>query len=165
MLPGRTRPLDGEAAGGASEPADDVAEAPSGITEAQRNARRENAAKAAEGRRAAAEARRTEAAAQVAEAKLPPAAVSEARLMNAKAELAAIELAAKRGELIEVEKARTDVVNRFAKVRTLLLGVPNKLAQRDRSIPKKHLDLVKELIRDSLTELADGGGAGDDADG
>lgn len=80
--------------------------------------------------------------------------------MNAKAELAAMELAAKRGQLIDVAKARADVGDKFAKVRTLLLGVPSRLAQRDRSIPKKHLDLVEELIRDALTELADGGGDG-----
>src|SRR5687768_17262886 len=89
---------------------------PDGITDAQREARSANAAKATEGRKAAVAARRAEAAAAVTDAGIPLLAVSEARLMAAKAELAEIDVAERLAELIPVAKARADVVDRFTTV-------------------------------------------------
>ncbi len=137
-------------------PKTDHTTTPDGVTEAQRDARSLNAAKATAGRKAAVAARRAQAVAAVTDAGIPLLAVSEARLMAAKAELAEIDVAERLGELIPVEKARASVFDRFTTVRTLILGVPSRLAQRDRSITKKQIDLVEELLREALTELADG---------
>lgn len=125
------------------------------ITEAQRAARSANAAKAAEGRRAAVAARRAAAAAAVTDAGVPPLAVSEARLMAAKAEIAEIDAAERRGEVIPVDKALADVDDLITTAKTKLLGVPNRLAQRDRTITQAQVDLVELLIREALAELAD----------
>jgi phage terminase Nu1 subunit (DNA packaging protein) len=136
-----------------------------GITDAQREARSANAAKATEARKAAAEARRVDAAitaaAAVAAAGIPPIAVSEARLMAAKAEIAELDAAERRGELIAVDKARADVDDLISTARTKILGVPSRLAQRDRTITPAQVELVEALIREALSELADG----DDDDG
>ena len=120
------------------------------LTEAQRAARSANAAKATEGRRAAVAARRAEAVAAVVDAGIPLIAVSEARLMAAKAELAEIDVAERMGELIPVDQARADVFDKFTTVRTRIMGVPSRLAQRDRSITRTQIDLVEELLREAL---------------
>jgi phage terminase Nu1 subunit (DNA packaging protein) len=131
------------------------------LTEAQRTARSANAAKATEGRKAAVAARRAEA-----EANVPPLAVSEARLMAAKAEIAELDRDERRGELISVEQARADVDDLITTAKTKILGVPSRLRQRDRSITQEQAELVDELLREALTELAadDGDEDDDDAD-
>lgn len=130
------------------------------ITEAQRAARRANAAKAAEGRRQAVAERKAEAAAQVASdldtAGVPPLAVSEARLMAAKAEMAELDAAERRGELISTARARADVMDRFATVRTKILGVPSRVAQRMPTMATQIVPVLEELLREALAELADG---------
>jgi phage terminase Nu1 subunit (DNA packaging protein) len=128
------------------------------ITDAQREARSANAAKATEGRKAAVAARRAAAAAAVTDAGIPPLVMSEARLMAAKAEIAELDAAQRRGELIAVDKARADVDDLISTARTKILGVPSRLAQRDRTVTKKQIDLVEELLREALTELADDDG-------
>jgi phage terminase Nu1 subunit (DNA packaging protein) len=125
------------------------------LTEAQRAARSANAEKATAGRRAAVAARRAEAEAQVEAADVPPLRVSEARLMAAKAELAEIDVAERLGELIPVDKARADVDDLISTAKTKLLGVPNRLAQRDHTITRAQVDLVESLIREALSDLAD----------
>ena len=129
-------------------------------TEAQRAARSQNAAKATEGRKAAVAARRAEAAAQAAadleSAGVPPLAVSEARLMAAKAEIAEIDAAERRGEVISVEQARADVFDKFTTVRTKILGVPSRVAQRLPRLAPEVVPVLEELLREALTELADG---------
>lgn len=128
------------------------------ITEAQRAARSANAAKAAEGRRAAVAARRAEAAAAVTDAGVPPQAVSEARSAHLKAEMLEIDLAERRGEVISVEQARADVEDRFATVRTRILGVPSRVAQRLPALAAEVVPVIDDLLREALTELADGDG-------
>lgn len=130
---------------------------PAGITEAQREARSANAAKATSAREEAAAARREEAAAAVTAAGLPLLAVSEARLMAAKAELAEIDVAERRGELISIDQARADVMDRFATVRTKILGVPSRVAQRLPRLAGEIVPVLEELLREALAELADGG--------
>lgn len=129
------------------------------LTEAQRSARSANAAKATEGRKAAVAARRAaaeaQAAAEIRAANVPPIAVSEARLMAAKAEIAELDAAERRGELIAVEQARADVDDLISTAKTKLLGVPNRLAQRDHTITRAQVDLVELLIREALSDLAD----------
>lgn len=126
------------------------------LTDAQREARSANAAKATEGRKAAVAARRAEAAAAVTNAGIPLLAVSEARLMAAKAELAEIDVAERRGELIPVDQARADVMDRFATVRTKILGVPSRVAQRLPRLASEIVPILEELLREALAELADG---------
>lgn len=126
------------------------------ITPAQRAARQINAAKGAQGRRDAVAARRAEAAAQVTEAGVPPLGVSEARLMDAKATLAELDVAERRGELIAVDQARADVIDKFSIVRTRILGVPSRIAQRLPAIADQVVPLLDELLREALEELADG---------
>jgi phage terminase Nu1 subunit (DNA packaging protein) len=86
---------------------------------------------------------------------VPPAAVSEARMMAAKAEVAEINAAERRGELISIEKARADVLDKFATVRTLILGVPSRVAQRLPRIAAEVVPVLDELLREALSELAD----------
>lgn len=128
-------------------------------TEAQRAARSANAAKATEGRKAAVAARRTEAAAKVAAdlkaAGVPALEVSEARLMAAKAEIAELDAGERRGELISVEQARADVIDKFTTVRTKILGVPSRVAQRFPKLAPEIVPVLEDLLREALTELAD----------
>lgn len=129
------------------------------ITDAQLSARRENAAKAAEGRRQAVAARRAEETAQIEGAGVPMFAVSEARLMAAKAAIAELELEERRGELVAVDDARADVIAKFTAVRTRILGVPTRIAQRLPHIAADVVPVIDELLREALEELAidDGG--------
>jgi phage terminase Nu1 subunit (DNA packaging protein) len=90
---------------------------------------------------------------------------ARARREMALAQIAELDLAERRGELIAVDQARADVEDLISNVRTRLLGVPSQLAQRDRSITPEQVDLVETLIREALSELADDDDDDDDEDG
>jgi len=88
----------------------------------------------------------------------PPAlALSRARREAALAERAELELAERRGKVIDVDQARADVIAAFSLVKTRLLAVPSRARQRDHSLTAPQLELIDELIREALEELADRG--------
>jgi phage terminase Nu1 subunit (DNA packaging protein) len=124
------------------------------LTDAQLDARRQNAAKAAEGRRQAVAARRAEKAAQVVDAGVPPFAVSEARLMAAKAGIAELEFAEKRGELVTVEEAEAHWIDTVTMIKTKILGVPARVAQRLPRLALEVVPVLDALLRESLEEIA-----------
>jgi hypothetical protein len=89
---------------------------------------------------------------------------SRARRESALADMAEIEVAERRGELVPVDEARADVVSRFTVVRTRLLGVPSRVAQRLPHLAGEVVPVLDELLREALEELAlDGGTAKDGA--
>ncbi len=71
-------------------------------------------------------------------------------------EMAELELAERRGQLIEIEQARRDVIDKFATVRTRILGVPTRVAQRLPKLAAEVVPVVDELLREVLEDLADG---------
>jgi hypothetical protein len=84
---------------------------------------------------------------------------SRARRESALADMAEIEVAERRGELVPVDEARADVVSRFTVVRTRLLGVPSRVAQRLPHLAVEVVPILDELLREALEELALDGGA------
>jgi phage terminase Nu1 subunit (DNA packaging protein) len=119
-------------------------------------ARRANVAKAREDAKAARDAAREAVRGELEAASIPAVEVSEARLMAAKAELAEIDVAERRGELIPVDKARADVFDKFATVRTRIMGVPSRVAQRLPHHANEIVPVLKELLREAMLELASG---------
>lgn len=88
-------------------------------------------------------------------------AAAAARREAAAADLAELELAAKRGKLVDADQARADVVNRYSLVKTRLLAVPTALGQRLPDLAARVVPVVDELLREALKELsADGRGNG-----
>ncbi len=85
-------------------------------------------------------------------------AAASARREAAAADIAELELASKRGQLIDAEEARADVLAAFSLVKTRLLAVPSRVAQRLPDLAATVEPVVDELIRDALEELADRGG-------
>lgn len=80
-----------------------------------------------------------------------------ARREAALAEMAELELAERKGGLIPIDVARRDVMEKFTVVRTRLLGVPTRLAQRFPELAGGEvLNVLEELQREALEELADG---------
>jgi hypothetical protein len=84
---------------------------------------------------------------------------SRARRESALADMAEIEVAERRGELVPVNEARADVVSRFTVVRTRLLGVPSRVAQRLPHLAGEVVPILDELLREALEELAVDGDA------
>lgn len=86
-----------------------------------------------------------------------------ARRELAQARLAELELGEREDKLIPIDVARRDVVDKFTLVRTRLLGIPARLAQR---LPElaggEVVQLIDELLREALEELADGEPCADD---
>jgi phage terminase Nu1 subunit (DNA packaging protein) len=81
--------------------------------------------------------------------------VARTRRELALAEIAEHQLAQLRDEFVPAEEARAYIVGKFTLVKTLLLGVPSKLKQRDRSFTTAQIALVDDTIREALNELAD----------
>jgi phage terminase Nu1 subunit (DNA packaging protein) len=79
-----------------------------------------------------------------------------ARRELAQAQLAELELAERKGEFIRIEDARRDVMEKFTLVRTKLLGIPVRLAQRMPEISGDLVTVLDELLREALEELAEG---------
>lgn len=79
------------------------------------------------------------------------------RRETAEAELAEIELAERRGTMIPAAQARRDVMERYTAVKTKLLGVPRRIAQRFPHIAEEVVPVLDEVLREALEELASGG--------
>jgi len=77
-----------------------------------------------------------------------------ARREAAQAELAELELAERKGLLVNAEQARADVHAAFSLVKTRLLGVPIAVGQRIPELADQVVPIVDELIREALTELS-----------
>lgn len=95
-------------------------------------------------------------------ANVPDLAESNAMLMAAKArrecalaDLAELELGERRGELVSTEDARSEVRDRYAIVRTRMLGVPSRVAQLRPDLAAEVVPVLEKLIREALEELAD----------
>lgn len=88
---------------------------------------------------------------------------ARARRETAQADMAELELAERRGRLIDAEEARADVIKAFSLVKTRLLAVPSRVGQRVPLLADQVVPIVDELIREALEELAGGDGSPDDA--
>lgn len=71
-----------------------------------------------------------------------------------KAKLAELEFKRAAGELVDAKEAAAMMANDYAKVRTKLLGVPNKLKHRRPDLTREDLAVLDSIIRESLEELA-----------
>lgn len=81
-------------------------------------------------------------------------AAAAARREIAAADTAELELAAKRGQLVDAEAARADVEQAYSLVKTRLLRVPSDLAQRLPHLAAEVVPVLEELQREALEELA-----------
>lgn len=88
-----------------------------------------------------------------------------ARREAAQAELAELELAERKGRLIPVEQARRDVMDRFAIVKTRILGVPRGVAQQLPEMAPVVVPVLEDLLREALRELADSDAEPEPGDG
>jgi hypothetical protein len=77
-----------------------------------------------------------------------------ARRENALADMAEIERDELRGELVSVDEARATVIDKFTVVKTKILGVPTRVAQRLPQFAVEVVPVVDELLREALEELA-----------
>lgn len=82
---------------------------------------------------------------------------SATRRYAAQAELAEIDLAERRGQLISIAEARADMTAKLTEARTRLLGIPSQLAQIFPDRAAELVPLVEGLIRDALEDLANKG--------
>jgi hypothetical protein len=86
---------------------------------------------------------------------------ADARRAIAQADLADLELLERRRQLVDAERARSDVIRAFSLVKTKLLAVPTRVGQRFPHLIEDVIPFVEQMIREALEELAgDDGGAG-----
>lgn len=78
-----------------------------------------------------------------------------ARREAAKAELAELDVAERRGELVPADEARAVLVDKFTIVKTKILGIPSRFAQRMPELASVAIPVIDELLREALEELAD----------
>jgi phage terminase Nu1 subunit (DNA packaging protein) len=81
---------------------------------------------------------------------------ARARLETAKAQLAEMDLAERRGELVLAREVEARLVGVFSSCKTKLLGVPSRVRQQDPGLTKPQVELIEATIREALEELADG---------
>jgi hypothetical protein len=85
----------------------------------------------------------------------PPAlGESKARKEAALAELAEIELAEKRGELVKAKDVESKLADTFSACKTKLLGIAARVRQRDPSLTSVQIALIETLVREALDDLA-----------
>lgn len=88
-----------------------------------------------------------------------------ARREAALADMAEIEVAEKREELVPVAEARAYITDKFTVVKTRILGVPSGVAQRLPNLAAEVVPVMDSLLREVLEELAidhDGGDGEED---
>lgn len=86
-------------------------------------------------------------------------AAAAARREVALADMAELDLGERRGELVAADEALAEVIERFTLVKTRLLGVPARVAQRLPHLAAEVVPVIDELLREALEELADDGDA------
>lgn len=79
-----------------------------------------------------------------------------ARREAALAELAELDVDERKGELVPTVEARADVIDKFTIVKTRILGVPTRVAQRLPHVAAQVVPVLDELLREALDELAIG---------
>jgi phage terminase Nu1 subunit (DNA packaging protein) len=84
----------------------------------------------------------------------PSLGEARARLDLAKAELAEIELAEKRGELVQAGEVEARLSTVFGRCKTKLLGIPSRARQQDPGLTAAQVALIKSLVREALEDLA-----------
>jgi len=89
-----------------------------------------------------------------AQAELPDLMEARARLEAAKADLAEMDLAERRGELVQANEAEAQMVAIFSSCKTKLLGVPARVRQQDPGLTKEQVELIEAVIREALEGLA-----------
>lgn len=82
-----------------------------------------------------------------------------ARREAVQAEMAELVLAERRGQMIPIDQARRDVMERYTTVKTRLLGLPRRLAQQLPHLATEVVPVVDALLREALEELASDGRA------
>jgi hypothetical protein len=85
---------------------------------------------------------------------IPPLHESRARKEAAAAELAERKLAEHEERYVDRDEARADVIAAYTIVRTRLLGVPSRVRQRDSTLTMAQVQLLDDMIREALEELA-----------
>lgn len=85
-----------------------------------------------------------------------PLTLARVRREQAAAEHAELELAQRRNEVISIADARRDVTEKFTIVKTRLLAVPSRVAQRLPHVASFVLPVLDELLREALEALSDG---------
>lgn len=88
-----------------------------------------------------------------------------ARREAAQAELAELDVAERRGELVSAAEARADVIDMFATVKTRILGVPSRVAQRLPRLAAEVVPVLDTLLREALEELSDDSDSSEDPPG
>ena len=90
----------------------------------------------------------------------PPFAESKARRERALAEMAEIELAARRGELIAIAAVTAGWTNIITRARTHLLALPSKAKATLPHLSLADVSTLDRLVRAALEELAEAGDTG-----
>lgn len=87
---------------------------------------------------------------------VPPLAVSEARLAAARAALAYLDLAERKGELIDAKEAAEKFVEAVVVAKTKLLGLAASVRRRLPHLSTSDVGVIDDLVREALEDLADG---------
>jgi phage terminase Nu1 subunit (DNA packaging protein) len=77
-----------------------------------------------------------------------------ARREGALADLAEMDVLERRGDLIPAADARAQVIDRYTVVKTKILGVPSRVAQRLPHVARADVAVIEDLLREALIELA-----------
>ena len=67
-----------------------------------------------------------------------------------------LDLAKREGELISVDEARETVIAEYSTLKTKLLGIPSRAAQRLPELDQEAIGVLEDLIREALEALSDG---------
>ena len=86
----------------------------------------------------------------------PELGESRKRKEAALAELAEIELAEKRGDLVLARDVEARLVNVFSSCKVKLLGIAARARQRDPSLTAAQIAMLDALVREALEDLAGG---------
>lgn len=77
-------------------------------------------------------------------------------LARAHREEAELELAARRGQLVNADEIRALVTDDYARCKSRLRGVPTRFRQRVPAVTPEAMAILVELVDEALEELADG---------
>jgi phage terminase Nu1 subunit (DNA packaging protein) len=65
-----------------------------------------------------------------------------------------IALAERQGELVSVDEAKAEIVERYTRAKTKLLALPSRIKQRVPGLTIEHVTLIESMVREALEELA-----------